>query len=77
MAYGQGARLAMPMWALFMKKILADTTLGIKEEDTFTKPLKPLPSEFNCHRKNDGADSVLNDKKKYYPSQYNYSEERE
>lgn len=30
MSYGQGARAALPIWASFMKKCLADTTLGME-----------------------------------------------
>lgn len=30
MSYGQGARAALPIWAKFMKKCMADTTLGME-----------------------------------------------
>lgn len=36
MAYAQGARSALPIFALYMKKIYADPSLGINESDTFT-----------------------------------------
>lgn len=36
---GQGAYLAMPIWALFLKKVYADSDLNVKTEDTFTAPL--------------------------------------
>jgi len=37
---GQGANLALPIWGYFYKKVLADESLGIKEEDMeFKKPL--------------------------------------
>ena len=32
---GQGANMALPIWALWMKKVLADGTLGISETDVF------------------------------------------
>jgi len=35
---GQGARMALPIWGIFMKKIWADKTLGILPEDKFAKP---------------------------------------
>lgn len=35
---GQGAKMALPIWAIFMKKVYADKTLGIKPEDKFIKP---------------------------------------
>ncbi|KPH11628.1 penicillin-binding protein 1A [Chryseobacterium sp. ERMR1:04] len=35
---GQGAKMALPIWAIFMKKVWADKTLGISPDDKFTKP---------------------------------------
>ena len=35
---GQGAKMALPIWAIFMKKVWADKTLGITPEDKFVKP---------------------------------------
>ncbi|RKS96426.1 penicillin-binding protein 1A [Chryseobacterium defluvii] len=35
---GQGARMALPIWAIFMKKVWADKTLGISPDDKFVKP---------------------------------------
>ncbi len=35
---GQGAKMALPIWAIFMKKVYADKTLGITPEDKFIKP---------------------------------------
>lgn len=35
---GQGAKMALPIWAIFMKKVWADKELGISEEDKFVKP---------------------------------------
>jgi penicillin-binding protein 1A len=32
---GQGANMALPIWGLWMKKVLADGTLGISASDTF------------------------------------------
>lgn len=36
-AEGQGATMSLPSWALFMKKVYADTSLNISQED-FEKP---------------------------------------
>ena len=37
---GQGANMALPIWGYFYKKVLADESLGIKEEEMeFKKPL--------------------------------------
>jgi penicillin-binding protein 1A len=35
---GQGARMALPIWGIFMKKIWADKELGITPDDKFAKP---------------------------------------
>jgi len=35
---GQGARMALPIWGIFMKKIWADRELGITPNDKFAKP---------------------------------------
>lgn len=35
---GQGAKMALPIWAIFMKKVWADKELGISPEDKFVKP---------------------------------------
>lgn len=35
---GQGAKMALPIWAIYMKKVWADKSLGILPEDKFVKP---------------------------------------
>jgi penicillin-binding protein 1A len=35
---GQGAKMALPIWAIYMKKVWADKTLEITPEDKFVKP---------------------------------------
>lgn len=35
---GQGAKMALPIWAIFMKKVWADKELGVSTEDKFIKP---------------------------------------
>lgn len=42
MTYGQGASLALPIWAKFMKKVYEDPTLGYKQDEHFN-----LPEGFN------------------------------
>ncbi len=44
---GQGANLALPIWALHMKKIYADTDISISKRD-FEPPLQGLRVETNC-----------------------------
>jgi penicillin-binding protein 1A len=35
---GQGAKMALPIWAIYMKKVWADKSLKISPDDKFTKP---------------------------------------
>jgi len=46
---GQGARMAMPIWALFMNKVYADPQTGIKKE-RFPRPAKTLSVEVDCKK---------------------------
>ncbi|MBN2814562.1 MAG: transglycosylase domain-containing protein [Bacteroidales bacterium] len=47
MSMGQGATMALPIYALFMQRVYADKSLGIAETDVFQLPpgMPPLP---NC-----------------------------
>lgn len=47
MSMGQGATMALPIYAEFMKRVFADTSLGITQEDEFELPpgMQPIP---NC-----------------------------
>jgi len=47
---GQGANMALPIWALYMKKVYADPSLGISPSDDFAKPLKNIDVEFDCKK---------------------------
>ncbi len=44
---GQGSNMALPVWALYMQKIYADTSLNISKGD-FDKPLSDVALEFDC-----------------------------
>lgn len=46
---GQGANMALPIWALYMQKVYADPDLNISKGD-FEKPLQPLSYEFDCEK---------------------------
>ncbi len=48
--YGQGANMALPIWAIFMKKVYADSTITISKGD-FDKP-KNLDVELDCEKYN-------------------------
>ena len=44
---GQGSNMALPVWALYMQKVYADSTLNISKGD-FDKPLSDVALEFDC-----------------------------
>lgn len=46
---GQGANMALPIWALYMQKIYNDPTLNISRGD-FERPQKDVSIEFDCDR---------------------------
>ena len=52
MSQGQGANTALPVWGLFMKKVLEDGTLGVSPADKF---IAPPGVHFNTDC--DGSDS--------------------
>jgi len=44
---GQGASMALPIWAYYMKRVYADPSLGIRKDD-FERPSSVPPFNFNC-----------------------------
>ena len=46
---GQGANMALPIWAKFMKRLYADESITISEED-FEAPLTPLDVVTDCDK---------------------------
>jgi penicillin-binding protein 1A len=49
---GDGARMALPIWGLFMKKVLADKTINVWDTDKFEIPQGMNTSIFNCAKDN-------------------------
>ncbi|MBN1338350.1 MAG: transglycosylase domain-containing protein [Bacteroidales bacterium] len=47
LSLGQGANMALPVWALYMQKIYADSTINFSMGD-FEKPAKPLSVKIDC-----------------------------
>ncbi|MEZ5083163.1 MAG: transglycosylase domain-containing protein [Bacteroidales bacterium] len=47
--YGQGANMALPIWAIYMQKIYADSTINLSMED-FEPPLEPISVEIDCKK---------------------------
>lgn len=47
MAWGQGARMALPIWGYYMQKAYKDETLKLSRED-FETPIGYDPEQFSC-----------------------------
>jgi penicillin-binding protein 1A len=61
--YGQGASMALPIWALYMKSCYNDSILNISKEE-FEKP-KKLTIELNCNNfANDSLNIIKNKNKR-------------
>jgi penicillin-binding protein 1A len=46
---GEGANSALPVFALYMKKVYADPNLGIKKNVDFDPPKTPLSITIDCN----------------------------
>jgi len=46
---GAGANTALPIWALYMQKVLADRSLQISKGD-FERPVQPLSVQLDCDK---------------------------
>lgn len=57
---GQGAQMALPIWAKYMQKIYADKTLKISQGD-FEKPAKKIDIEMDCSKYNKDLENVVED----------------
>jgi penicillin-binding protein 1A len=53
---GQGANMALPIWALFMKRVYADKSLHFEKEN-FSKPTIPLKVNLDCEADHESANS--------------------
>ena len=53
LALGGGSNMALPIWGLFMKKVIADGTLGVYETDKFVAPPGVTALNLDC----DGSDA--------------------
>jgi penicillin-binding protein 1A len=49
---GQGANMALPIWAIFMQKVYADKSINLSTKD-FEKPSKPISVEIDCGKYSD------------------------
>ncbi len=53
---GQGANMALPIWAIFLKKVYSDPTMTVKNTDTFRQPLN-FDYELDCDDDSNEGDS--------------------
>ncbi len=56
-ALGQGANMALPIWALYMQQVYADPTLPYKKTDVFQKPAISDGVISNCDDFHDESDN--------------------
>ncbi|WP_239691475.1 penicillin-binding protein 1A [Hymenobacter lapidarius] len=61
--YGQGARLALPLYGLFMQKVYKDKSIGISTAP-FPKPAAPLGIELDCSKYYGGQRDTIPDAQK-------------
>lgn len=54
---GQGANMALPIWAIYMRKIYEDPELNYTMGD-FEKPLKELSVELDCSKYDDNSEET-------------------
>ncbi len=56
---GQGANMALPIWALYMKRIYADPALSVSQGD-FERPATPLSVEIDCRKYEESQKKDMN-----------------
>jgi penicillin-binding protein 1A len=57
---GQGANMALPVWAYFMQSVYADASLGVGKDD-FEAPPGKLPVELDCSKYEKQSRNVNNE----------------
>lgn len=65
LALGSGSNMALPIWGIFMKKVLADGTLGISEADRFVAPAG-MSVNLNCSGGDEDAGGKEQKEADYY-----------
>ena len=66
LALGGGSNMALPIWGLFMQKVLADGTLGITEFDSFIAPAG-FSAVLNCSGAEDEIEGHSTAKDPFFP----------
>ncbi|MCX6294908.1 MAG: transglycosylase domain-containing protein [Bacteroidetes bacterium] len=57
---GQGAQMALPIWAKYMQKVYADKTIKISQGE-FEKPAKKIDIEMDCSKYNKDFENGVDD----------------
>lgn len=66
MAQGQGANMALPIWGIFMTKVLKDGTLGVSADDRFVAP-PGMHLNLDCDGSdNDAVSTPSEESESYY-----------
>ena len=65
LALGGGSNMALPIWGIWMKKILADGTLGISENDVFVAPAG-VNVKLDCTGGDEDASAAVENETEYY-----------
>ena len=65
LALGSGSNMALPIWGIWMKKVLADGTLGISEDDRFLEPAG-MVLDLSCSGGDDDAVAKQQKEEEYY-----------
>ena len=65
LSLGGGSNMALPIWGIFMKKVLKDGTLGISESDTFIAPAG-MHLDLNCDGSDNDASASNDDNESFY-----------
>lgn len=66
---GQGANMALPIWALYMRKVYDDPSLHISQGD-FSKPLTDVSIEFDCDKYDRAQKSKNSNNKKNFDGEF-------
>ena len=65
LALGSGSNMALPIWGIFMKKVLKDGTLGISEADRFTAPAG-MTMDLSCSGGEEDTEASVASETDYY-----------
>lgn len=65
LALGSGSNMALPIWGIFMQKVLKDGTLGVSETDVFSMPAD-MHLDLSCSGGDEDALETSNPGAEYY-----------